>query len=159
MSIIDDMLAANEDTRTCVACGTRFAYEQARHWTRKKFARVRFCSNACVGNANKRPLHERFFGKISPEPNSGCWLWVGAYKGKGYGHMGHDGANIAAHRLSYEIHHGPIPNGMLVCHRCDTPECVNPDHLWLGTHQDNLLDASQKKRLRPGGHRQRGYRG
>ena len=94
---------------------------------------------------------ERFFDFYIPEPNSGCWLWEGMLnKTSRYGlfNLGH-GKNvkqIGAHRLSYEIHKGEIPKGMCICHKCDVRECVNPDHLFLGTQKDNLDDMRAKGR-------------
>jgi hypothetical protein len=90
-------------------------------------------------------LVERFMEKVIPEPNSGCWLWMGAANPAGYGNMKLGPKKWdKAHRVSYRIHHGE-PNGV-VCHRCDVPSCVNPDHLWLGTHADNQRDCVNKGR-------------
>ena len=72
-----------------------------------------------------------------------CWLWLASKSGK-YGY--HNGSY--AHRFSFELFYGPIPDGIYVCHRCDVPACVNPEHLFLGTCQDNLVDASKKGRLK-----------
>lgn len=92
-------------------------------------------------------LKERFHANYIPEPMSGCWLWVGGTNGKGYGQLWIDGEpSIMAHRLSWELHNGPIPKGMLVCHKCDTPPCVNPDHLFIGTDKDNIQDCIKKGR-------------
>lgn len=79
-----------------------------------------------------------------PEPNSGCWIWTGEVHLNGYGKKG----MYKAHRLFYEMQFGPIMNGMHVCHRCDTPLCVNPDHLWLGTHAENMRDKAAKGRVK-----------
>lgn len=78
-----------------------------------------------------------------------CWIWKSTRHGKGYGHFsltGQGGSIAKAHRVAYEIVHGPIPAGMYVCHRCDNPACVNPHHLWLGTNDDNLKDRQNKER-------------
>lgn len=97
---------------------------------------------------------ERFMQKVHPEPNSGCWLWVGSHERKrGYGWLklgrkeeGQDGA----HRISHRLFKGPIPTGSVVCHKCDTPACVNPDHLFLGSPQENMQDCIKKGRFRRG---------
>ena len=81
-----------------------------------------------------------------PEPNSGCWLWLAYTNSNGYGTVIDGGKNKSAHRASYEEYNGPIPDGMLICHRCDTPSCINPDHLFLGTYADNSKDCVNKNR-------------
>ena len=81
---------------------------------------------------------------------SGCWLWTGQKSQKGYGILQTQKSNKIkkhrAHRLSYEIFKGPIPEGMYVCHSCDTPACINPEHLWVGTVQQNNADRVEKMR-------------
>lgn len=90
---------------------------------------------------------ERFDLMHIPEPNSGCWFWLGKPTGSnGYGRILADGKYIQAHRYSYERFIGPIPNGMLVLHKCDTPLCVNPNHLFIGNYQDNSDDKVRKNR-------------
>lgn len=87
------------------------------------------------------------FAKVEPEPNSGCWLWAASLRPvSGYGQL-RIGASVKfAHRVSYALHRGPIPAGLFVCHHCDTPSCVNPDHLFLGTAKDNAQDSLRKGR-------------
>ncbi len=91
-------------------------------------------------------MNERFLRNVIPEPNSGCWLWDGLANSRGYGRIGVNGQDQRAHRVSYEMHCGPIPDGHMVCHRCDVPACVNPDHLFLGSAADNHSDMRRKGR-------------
>lgn len=96
-------------------------------------------------------LRDRFYQKVIPVTESGCWIWVGGTGGGGrYGAI-HRGKNfiprmVTAHRISWELHVGQIPSGMEVCHKCDVGFCVNPAHLFLGTHKDNCDDRDRKGR-------------
>lgn len=85
-----------------------------------------------------------------PVPESGCWLWLGAEKGNGYGNVRERGHNTTAHRRAWEEQNGPIPDGMEVCHKCDTRLCVNHQHLFIGTHTENMADCSSKGRQAKG---------
>jgi hypothetical protein len=101
-----------------------------------------------VLNQNKN-LKERLLSKIKVD-DKGCWLWTGEKTTTGYGRLEvkrnkKDGRiRIRAHRLSYEVFKGNIEDGLLVCHSCDIKLCINPEHLWLGTHQENMEDAYKK---------------
>ena len=86
-----------------------------------------------------------FWEKVSKSDD--CWDWTGFRHPDGHGQCYLNGVPKYAHRFSWEMHNGPIPNGMCVCHKCDNPHCVNPDHLFLGTHEDNMYDAKAKGRL------------
>ncbi len=99
---------------------------------------------------------ERFEAKYVPTSDCGCWLWDAAVNWAGYGVLMTGSRKTSrrmtlAHRLSYEHHVGPIPDGLCVLHRCDVPACVNPDHLWVGTQGDNMADKTRKGRGRAPG--------
>lgn len=96
----------------------------------------------------KESLEKRFYKHITKLPN-GCWEWSGLRNYYGYGIIAKSYSlprHKKAHRASWEIHRGPIPDGLFVCHHCDNPPCCNPDHLFLGTCKDNIQDLVKKKR-------------
>lgn len=92
-----------------------------------------------------------FWPKVAKSEN--CWEWTGALKsrepGREYGRVGYGNKIYMTHRVSWELHFGPIPKGLEVCHACDNPRCVRPDHLFLGTHIANMRDRDRKKRRTP----------
>jgi len=90
-------------------------------------------------------LKDRFFARFVKLEN-GCWQWRAHTDKDGYGVLPGDSKNTRAHRLSYELHKGQIQDGFVICHHCDNPGCVNPDHLFIGTTKDNAQDALQKGR-------------
>ena len=91
-------------------------------------------------------LLKRFTSHV--DKSGDCWLWQPGKDKDGYGKIKVAGKHLRAHRLSYELYVGPIPESVMVLHRCDVPGCVNPDHLWLGTALDNNRDRDQKGRNR-----------
>jgi hypothetical protein len=98
---------------------------------------------------------ESFFRRTSPEPNTGCWLWLGGGSRR-YGQISVSDPSAGArrrptaHRVSWELHRGPVPDGLYVCHKCDVTFCVNPAHLFVGTQTDNMRDCANKGRIRGG---------
>jgi hypothetical protein len=91
-------------------------------------------------------LRDRFALQFTRRGSDGCWTWSGVRDRDGYGKLRDAGKRLRAHRVSYTLHVGPIPDGMFVLHRCDSPPCVNPAHLFLGTNLDNIADRHAKAR-------------
>jgi hypothetical protein len=91
---------------------------------------------------------QRFWRKVSKTES--CWIWTGNKSSGRYGEINKFGGHhlIKSHRASWILHYGPIPEGYSVCHRCDNPACVRPDHLWIGTHDQNMKDMVSKGRSR-----------
>ena len=88
----------------------------------------------------------RFWGKVAKRDGEECWEWQGSRKGGGYGSIGIKGGTVAAHRASWVLTNGAIPDNLWVLHKCDNPPCVRPDHLFLGTRLDNVRDMCAKGR-------------
>lgn len=92
----------------------------------------------------------RFYWEVSLPDSNGCMIWKGIKTPNGYGKFHVNYKAVGAHRYSYKIHFGEIPEGMLVCHHCDNPPCVAPNHLFLGTSRDNMQDKIKKGRANNG---------
>jgi predicted XRE-type DNA-binding protein len=94
-------------------------------------------------------LIDRLLAKVSID-DDGCWRWTAVKDRKGYGKIKAGGGMRSAHRVSYELHRGRIPDGKFVCHACDNRLCINPEHLFLGSHTDNMADMKSKGRQQIG---------
>lgn len=151
------MGARSKDWRHCLQCSRPFhPYIED-----VKRSMGLFCSKRCFQLSPRRyrgasrpaePLSVRFWKHI--EKTEGCWLWTGTRSSYGYGVIGcvkeRGGRTLRTHRVSWELHFGPIPDGLYVCHRCDNPPCANPAHLFLGTNSDNSNDKVVKGRTPKG---------
>jgi hypothetical protein len=129
----------------CKHCGNVF-YENQSNIER---GRGTYCGKPCAAAERRRPPEERFWNFV--QKSDGCWEWTGAQTPNGHGQLRLSrNRNSLAHRFSWELHHGPIPEGLNVCHHCDNPKCVRPDHLFLGDQRANMQDAKAKGRTRTG---------
>jgi hypothetical protein len=131
----------------CQRCKSEFRIREAALCRRSG----RFCSWACYAAdqvLSRTPMAVRFWSRV--RKTDGCWLWTGQRDDDGYGLLGrggYGGGTVRVHRYSWELHNGkPVPDGMQVCHTCDNPTCVNPDHLFVGTSKDNARDCVAKGR-------------
>lgn len=102
-------------------------------------------------NLHEQEIIDKFYSRIEFRDNSDCWWWTGPKTPSGYGCFApKHKVMYSTHRLAWEINKGPIPTGMHICHICDNPPCVNPDHLFIGTNQDNVNDRVAKGRQQRG---------
>jgi hypothetical protein len=92
------------------------------------------------------PIQDRMRLQTQAGDENECWIWIGSAQKRGYGFIKKNGKTTMAHRVAYELAYGELPDGLFVCHKCDNPRCVNPKHLFVGTHNDNMLDMHNKGR-------------
>lgn len=132
-------MVANQPTKICIRCG-----KTRNRWSNK------YCSQSCAFADGREPhkIAERFWTKV--QKSDGCWLWTGGIASSGYGHAGCHGRVTTAHRVAWYLTTGEMPPSHLdVCHKCDVKTCVRPEHLFLGTRRDNVLDMLKKGRGNP----------
>ena len=143
------MREQQHSTRPCLRCGARATVATKNH------ARRTYCSSTCEFQArrerNAASFETLFWSCVDRREADACWSWTGTRGRHGYGRFFTRKrfdvrAKGAAHRIAYELTHGPIAPGLYVCHRCDNPPCCNPAHLFLGTHAENMRDKLEKGR-------------
>lgn len=152
----------DSETKICKQCGIEKSLSAFSKYSPPYSGTYPRCIACYNANAKLRQLgllpkrgtiEERFWAKVSKSDGDGCWEWLGGLTGGGYGIFGRQGMS---HRFSWELHNGPIPENMQVCHHCDNRKCVRPDHLFLGTPKDNMQDCKAKGRLADPNTRARG---
>lgn len=125
----------------CKRCNKKLTEKQVK---RNNLFCSQLCCNKFIHGKAKRTLSERFWEKV--DKSGECWEWTATTIGGGYGSIHHNKRMRYAHRVSFELTYGKIPDGLDVLHTCDNPLCVNPSHLRLGTHRDNMQDMIKKGR-------------
>ena len=134
------------DGRCLCGCGVKTAVSKksnARYGYERGVPRRYLRGHATRAHGNN--LEERFWKNVPSRPQHGCWMWIASTNGR-YGLISKDRRHVFAHRVAYELTFGPIPAGLCCLHKCDIPLCVNPEHLFLGTHRDNSVDSVAKGR-------------
>lgn len=131
-----------KNRKQCLVCNS-FFYKK-KNYSKTQWGNRRYCSKPCgliaINKSPSKSVEDRFFSKVKVYESDKCWPWHGSTN-KGYGQLSVNGKPKPAHRVSWEIHKSTIPDGMLVRHLCNNPNCVNPNHLMLGTHKENSNDS------------------
>lgn len=142
-------------SKACLECRGLFtekAREANKDWVKRRFCSIR-CHNMNMAEMRRVDISERLSNKQIKNGLKDCWGWSGAKDQKGYGIVSNRQSSKQspekAYRVSYEMTYGVIPIGKVVRHKCDNPECTNPNHLELGTQKENMQDCSRRGRLNP----------
>jgi len=133
------------EPKVCEKCGNVFTCPDS--WPLPVWRKARFCSRECAAKVVHRTDEEaRFLAMVGPTNENGCQIWRGTVSSHGYRQIRLNGRLVLAHRHAYERVHGLIPRGLMVCHTCDVPSCVNTNHHFLGSGDDNNKDCASKHR-------------
>ena len=141
------------EKKSCKICGKDF-YRDKRG-SKKWWDEAKFCSRKCsaafgASKADKiwGSLEDRFWSKVQKAGHNDCWPWIGAKRPRGYGVISKNGKQVSATHVSLEIDGRPVPKGAWALHKCDNPNCVNPNHLYIGTAKENSRDAVVRERIK-----------